>query len=151
MPAGLFVDLLHPSAENHAVCRCVLPLFRQDLVVDHFVQENIFQLVFRQIVLCADPDAEAIVFDFSEEVAPFFVGACAQAAHGAAQFDRNRLERSGKTGFVERVETFLQKWQGGDHHAKIRNNPHIKKLSASPENSSGEPLYFRQNIRIFAK
>ena len=120
--AELFVDGLHPRPEKAAVRRRVLLLLRQDFIVDHLVEQDVFQLTFGKIVLCADPDAEIVVFDFPEQEPPFFVGTGAQAAHGAAQPERNRRERISEAGVVKRFETALEERNRRNHRLKNTNN-----------------------------
>ena len=47
MAIEAIIDFFHPGAEQSAVGGGVLPLVHQDFVVNHLVQEDVFQLILR--------------------------------------------------------------------------------------------------------
>ena len=74
--------------------------------MDHLVQEDVFQFVFREVELRADADAEIVELDAAEELAPLLVGAGAQTARGPAQFKRDGLQCTSEISVVNVSKRF---------------------------------------------
>lgn len=81
------VDIFHHFAENHSVGRCVGDSIVMDIVVNHLVNDHIFEFLSIYLVSGIDTDAEVIVKPFPMRFFLAFESQLSEIVFGIAEFD----------------------------------------------------------------
>ena len=91
IPGVFRIDCFHNPAENLAVGRCVVDAIPYNVIMDHFVNNHVFQFVFRQIIAGVDSYAKVFLRNHIAEEVPF-TGVCQFSDEGSrtAKFQSDR-------------------------------------------------------------
>ena len=115
MTAVTGVDVVHHLAKDASVGRCVFQLIIADIVVYHFVQDDVFTLVLRQFSTRVDAEFEIIAFDFPQQCPLSFVHTLSHECLDVAQFYGQWWQCVVENESVETVKRLLYERNGGNH------------------------------------
>ena len=94
MAVAFGVDTLHLGAEEFAVCGSVTKLVDGDVIMDHLMEDGIFDEFFGQIETGVDTKDKVFVTGRAEEPGAMFgEGEFAKESAGMGEFNGDRRER----------------------------------------------------------
>lgn len=108
--AKLLVDAVHDVPKEETMRTGVLQLIHAYVVVDHLVNDGIFDYLFRQIYSGVDAKAEVEVLLLSVRKYAHFVRALSQESLRIAQFDGKFGETSFEHLLVELIKLLFDVW-----------------------------------------
>lgn len=116
VPSESHVEVVHHLPEHPAVGRRILDSVHEDMVVDHFVKNDIFEFRFGEVEDCADSQGEMFeADDFPEYVSFTDKGHLAQKCAGVGELDRYGGKRTVEAEFVEMVKRLSDVFDGRFH------------------------------------
>ena len=108
MTVSFGIDPLHLGAEEFAVCRSVTELVDGDVIMDHLMQDRVFDQLFRQVDPGVDTQHEILIAVSAEE--PLFAAGKSHFAEKAlrvGEFDGDWRQRPAEIAGIELVKAGL--------------------------------------------
>ena len=116
MAVALGIDTLHLLAKKAAVRRGVAELIDGDVIMDHLMEDGIFDKLFGQVDTGVDTEDEVRVMGRPKEPGTMFgEGEFAKKCAGMGEFDGNKRKRPAEKAGIEHIKAGLDVGKRGLH------------------------------------
>ena len=116
MAVAFGVDTLHLAAEKTTVSGSVAELVNGDVIMDHLMEDGIFDKVFGQVDTGIDTQDEVFVTGRAEEPGAMFgEGEFAKESAGMGELDGDGRQGTAEKTGIELTKTGLDVGDGGNH------------------------------------